>query len=126
MTLLARPSVEYEHLLLAGRQRRVPCAQFVELLESASIVGIGRECTLNAIDKILIAERLLQEIESAMLDGLDRHGHVGMTADENHGNDCAAAIELFLQFETAHPGHPDVEHETSGLFGRPAGEEFLG
>lgn len=116
---------EHEHLFLARRQRSVPTAQLITLIEQTPVVGIGGERTMDAVDQFLIAEGLLQEIECTMLDGFDGHRNIGMTADENHGDDRAAAIEFLLQIEAAHARHTHIEHETSGLIGLPVGQELL-
>jgi D-serine deaminase-like pyridoxal phosphate-dependent protein len=89
------------------------------------MVGVARECALHSIDQILIAKRLLQEVERTVLDRLDGHWDIAMSADENNRNDRTALIEFGLEFDTTHAWHAYVEHETAGLIGIPCGKEFV-
>jgi hypothetical protein len=54
-----------------------------------------------ASDQILLAKRLLDEVECPGLHCVDSHGHVAMTGDEDDRNRCALPVQLL----PATPGH---------------------
>ena len=92
------------------RSRILACS-----LERGAVARVALEGPLDAIDEILIAEGLLQEVEGALLHGLDRHRDVTVAGDEDDRNDGATQVELLLQLEPAHAGHAHVEHQATRL-----------
>src|SRR5689334_20928092 len=72
-----------QHLTLARRERFELHANALMPFERLPILTIPHERALHAVDDVLIAERLLQEIERTVLHGFDCHGHIAMTGDEN-------------------------------------------
>src|SRR5689334_22831196 len=86
---------------------------------------VTRDGLLDAIEQILVAEGLLQEVEGPMLHGLDCHRDVAVAGHENHRDGGAAQVELLLKLEAAHAGHADVEHQAAGLRLAVCRQEFL-
>jgi len=76
-----------------------------------------RTSCATAIDEVLVAERLLQEIEGPVTHGFHRHGDVAVAGNEDHRDDCTLLVQGLLQLEAAHAGHADIEHETARLMG---------
>src|SRR5690349_21896739 len=85
------------------------------LCEDRAVPGIALERALYAVDQILVAKGLLQEIERPVLHRLDRHRDVAVPGDENDWNGGATQIQLLLQLDAAHAGHTYVEHQAAGL-----------
>ena len=50
-------------------------------------------------EELVARERLLQEVESAVLQRIHRHGNVAVAGDEDDGQRCAAPVELVLQLD---------------------------
>ena len=46
--------------------------------------GIGLQGLANAVQQVLVAERLLDEVDCALLHRIDGHRHVAMSRDENY------------------------------------------
>ena len=116
---------EIEHFAFARRERlevRLDARMLAERLAQLAVLDDG---ALDAIQQVLVAERFLQEIEGAVLHGLDGHRDVAMARHEDHRDHRAAQVELLLQFQAAHAGHADVEHQAAGLRGLIGGEKFL-
>ena len=80
---------------------------------------------LHAIEQFLVAKRLLQEIEGAVLHGFDRHRDVAVAGDEDDRDRRAAQVQLVLHLEPAHARHAHVEHQAAGLRRVVARQEFL-
>src|ERR1043165_8006599 len=85
------------------------------LRKRSAVPGIALERALYTIYEILVSKRLLQEIESALLHGLDRHGNVAVPGDEDDWQRGTPQIQLLLQLDAAHAGHAHIEHQATGL-----------
>ena len=80
---------------------------------------------MQAIEKILIAERLFNEVGGP---GLDRpHGHrdIPMAGDKDDRQGTTLLNQPLLQLQTAHSGHSDVEQDAAGSITIAAFEEIL-
>jgi hypothetical protein len=86
-------------------------ADHVAPRQHAAAARVELERLVDAVEQVLVAERLLDEVDRAGLHRLDRHRHVAVAGDEDDRQDRVALVELDLQFETAHAGHADVEHQ---------------
>ena len=94
------------------------------MLQFGAIVCILRERLLEPVDEVLVAKGFLQKIESAVLHGLDRHGDITVSGDEDHGNRVATQIQLFLELQAAHSRHAHVQDQATRLIGIVAGQKL--
>ena len=60
---------------------------------------------------LLERQRLLDEVEGAELDRLDRRLDVAVPRDHDHRRVDAALAQLRQRRQAVHPGQPDVEHD---------------
>ena len=67
-----------------------------------------------------------REVGVAVLHGLDGHRYVAVPRDEDHRDDRALEVQLLLQLQPAHAGHPHVQHQAARLRGVVGGEELAG
>src|SRR5262249_4808311 len=79
----------------------------------------------NGIQKILIAKRLGEEIDSAGLHGPYRHGYISMSRNEHDRNANIRLRQLGLEVETAQSRQPDVEYKAAWNIRTLALQEFL-
>ncbi len=89
-------SHEIEDLALARRERISPLLNTVLLTELRAIAAVFFQSALHAIQEVLVAEGLLQEVERALLHGFYGHGNVAMPGDEDHWNDGTTQVEELL------------------------------
>jgi hypothetical protein len=108
---------EVENLPFASRKCLEACPHGVMPTQLLANGAVTRERFLYAIEQLVLAERLLEKIERAMLHGFDGHRDVAVSGDEDDGRDRAASVELLLEIETAHAGHADIEQEAARLSG---------
>src|SRR5581483_1473926 len=101
-------------LALAPRQHRQPGQDVGALLARAPRAAIDLERAMDPVEQGLVAEGLLQEVERTCLHRAHGHRNVGVAGHDDGGDRDAAARQLLLQLETAHPSHPNVEHEAAG------------
>ena len=80
---------------------------------------------LDALEQVILLERLLDHVEGARLHGLNRHGHIGMAGKEDNGDGQAALAQGLLQFQAAHAGHAQVEQDAGDVVRVKIGEEIL-
>src|SRR5688572_24761459 len=104
---------EIEHFALARRQSFETAPYVVALAERSAIAAVFLQRLVDAIDEVLVAERLLDEIDRARLHGLHCHRHVAVTGDEDDRQDRMLFVELLLQLQSRHAGHADVEHQAA-------------
>ena len=62
-------------------------------------------------------EGLFQEIESAQAHRLNRHGHVAMAGDHDHGQRTVRSHQLAQELHPVHAGHLDVGNHDPGVIG---------
>src|SRR5262245_43026143 len=79
----------------------------------------------NGIQKILIAKRLGEEIDSAGLHGPHRHGNIAMSRNEHDRNANIRLRQLGLEVETAQSRQPDVEYKAAWNIRTLALQELL-
>jgi hypothetical protein len=100
------------HLGLARREQREALADHLLLGPPRAAFLVALERLMNAIDEILVAERLLDEVGRARLHGRDGHRHVTVARDEDNRYFRMLLVQPLLQLEAAHARHADVGHET--------------
>jgi hypothetical protein len=83
------------------------------------------ERLVDPVEQVLVAERLLDEVNRAGLHRLDRHRHVAMSGDEDDRQDRVVLVQLLLQLESAHARHADVEHQAARVIVPMRIEELL-
>ena len=69
------------------------------------------ESSLDAGEQFAGADRLLDEVRSACLHGLNRHRHVGIAGDHDGRQPMARIMEPLQQFEAVHPGQVGIDQE---------------
>ena len=88
--------------------------------------AVGFQRFAYPVEQLLVAKRLLDEVDGAFLHRLDSHRYVAMTGDEDDWQGIAAPNQFFLQFEPTEAGHTNVEYEAAGFFVGGLFEEFVG
>src|SRR5258705_12019500 len=118
--LLVEPALddEPEHVPLARGQRVEALADRRQLGPLLPRLAVVAKRPLDDVEQRLIAERLLQEVDGAGLDGPDARRDVGVTADEDDGDVASLLDEALLQLEAARAGQAQIEHDAGGA-GRP-------
>ena len=108
---------QLEHLALAlrelGKTRAVNAAALVALAR----LGIALDAILHHRHHAPVVERLLDEVDRALLHRAHRLGHVGAARQEDHRQQHAALLEVLLQVEAVHSRHVEVDHEATGHIG---------
>src|SRR5262245_60623776 len=85
--------------------------QVLVILPPRTIAG---QAKLNGIEKILVAERLGEELDRTPLHCLHRHRDVAMARDEDDRDLPVCRSQLALEIEAALAGQSDIEHQASG------------
>jgi hypothetical protein len=94
-------------------------------MASRSLSPVLLERLVDAVDQVLVAKGLLDEVDRAVLHRLDRHRHVAVAGDEDDRHDRMHLVQALLQLEAAHAGHAYVEHEAAGPIGVEQLEKLL-
>jgi len=81
---------------------------------------------LDAIEKLLVVERFLEEVHRATLHRADAGVHVSVPGDEDDRNITLRLSQRRLEIETARAWQPNVEHEACGSIRGRLVEERLG
>ena len=108
---------EIQHLALARGERDDPFANQVQLRQGMAVFPVVIERFADAFDEIGVLEGLLQIIEGAPPHRFNGARHIAVSGGEDHWNDGAAAIELFLQLQARHSRHEYVKDQATGLQG---------
>jgi hypothetical protein len=66
---------------------------------------------LNGVEQCIFAERLVQEIHGASVDGVFSLARVRSGRDKNDRNALVGTRPVSLQSQAIHPRHPEVEDE---------------
>ncbi|MNY35843.1 hypothetical protein D3C86_1702800 [compost metagenome] len=72
---------------------------------------------LDQAQQFFLVERLLDEVQRALLHGVHGHGHVAVTRDEHDGQRRLALDQPVLQFQPGHAAHADIDDQ-AGNFAR--------
>ena len=105
---------EIHNLALSRRQARdLACSR---LLPSDQFVCIPRllERAFDAVQQVMSADRLGDEIGSAPFHGLNRYLYVAIARHHDCRESVARLMESGQQFQSAHPGQVGV-HQEAGL-----------
>src|SRR5215831_3268735 len=73
------------------------------------------KCRINSIQQSRVAERLVQEFHSALLERLLPDVFVLLAGDEDNGNLLPATFQFLLKVKSGHSWHRDVQDQTPGL-----------
>ncbi len=82
------------------------------------IIGILRQSHLNVIEQSLRLDRLFEEAYRSSLHGIDGHGDVPMTRDDDNWDRDAVSNEPAVQIDTAHAWEPHIQDQAAGTRGR--------
>lgn len=66
-----------------------------------------------AIEKFLVAERFLDEINRTFLHRVNRHWHVAMTGNKDDRQGTAEFVQFFLQLKPAEARHADIKDQAT-------------
>src|SRR5882762_2726843 len=102
-------------LTLTRAQRFKTFPEHSQIFFACSPDAITREADFDSLKKVLIAERLRQELNGTALHSLHCHGNVPMPRDEDNWEAPVSCGEVALKLETASPRQSHVEHQA----GRP-------
>jgi hypothetical protein len=80
----------------------------------------------RTVHQFVVVERLLDEIEGALLDRAHRHRHVAVAGQEDDRHVVAVLVQPAEQFEPAHAVHADVQQQTAAVRDLAAGDQRLG
>src|SRR4029434_9537818 len=126
--LLVEPALddEAEHVALARGERIEAHADRRQLRPLPPRLTVVAERPVDDVEQRLVAERLLQEVDGAGLDGPDARRDVGVAADEDDGDLAPRLVEALLQLEAARAGQAQVEHDAGGTVGYREVDELPG
>jgi HSP20 family molecular chaperone IbpA len=93
---------------LARRQQRDAGPNRILLGARLAPLAIALERLVDAVDEILVAERLLNEVGRSRLHRRHGHRHVTVPGNENDRDLGTLVVQTLLQLETAQPRHADV------------------
>src|SRR3546814_11237756 len=65
----------------------------------------------HQVEHLLRIVRLFNEVEAALLHGLDSHWYVAIGCHEDHWRSEAPIDDLIKHVETAHRRHADIQHD---------------
>ena len=95
---LAGLAVDHQHqhfTFAAGQQRKLALQVAALLLIGLGVHGGLQRC-LDTVDHLLRVVGLLDEVQRAILHGIDRHRNVAMGRNEDGRQGAAALVEDFL------------------------------
>src|ERR1700730_7294215 len=98
-------------LALARAQRFKTFPERSQSLFTCPPGTIASEADLDGIQKVLITERLRQELNGTTFHSLHRHGNVTMPGDEDDWEIPVGRGEVALKLETASARQSHVEHQ---------------
>ena len=112
------------HAATAAGSHRTPWGLQARLaLGGAGIVpvhrGVDRHRLLDSHGERVVAVRLFDEVERAVLQRVDRHRDVAVATQEQHRVAQPARHQFFVHAQARHGLHADVEQEHAGQ--RPGG-----
>src|SRR5438094_2243105 len=105
---------ELERLALRRGEPREALAELLALRLGAAHLAVHLEGVGDAVEQVLAAEGLLDEVDGARLHGPHRRRYVAVSGDHDHREPDVAAGERVLQIEPAHPGQADIGHDAAG------------
>src|ERR1700679_638443 len=82
--------------------------------ECSPILRILNQCVIDTIYQVLVAKRLLDELQGPLFHRLNRHRNVTVTRDKYHRQHRTDGVEVLLNLQSAHFRHAYVEHQASG------------
>jgi len=86
-------------------------------------LSVTLDSARDRIEKILVAKRLGEKIDSAGFHGPHRHGDIAMSRYKHDWNSNISLDQLSLEVETAQSRQSHVEHEAAwNIRARPAQE----
>src|SRR5882672_527903 len=110
---------DMEHdLTLAGAERAETLPERSQCPVALPPGTIASEAGLDSVKKILITERLCEELDRTTLHRLHGHRHVGMRCNEDDLHLPVRSSKVALKLKTASPRHSHVEHEAGRALGR--------
>src|SRR6202040_3827844 len=101
------------HLLLARGQPLKPPAQLAHDGFAGPSYAVPFEPEPYRIEQVLLAKGLGEELDSARLHRLHRHGNVAMAGDEDDGNPDVRFRQFALKVQPAHARQAYVEYEAA-------------
>jgi hypothetical protein len=70
----------------------------------------------HLIDQRIVVVGLFDEIEGAVLQGLDRHRDVAVAGQKNHGQSTIQRAQPVEQLDAAHAGHSHIKQQAPAKF----------
>jgi hypothetical protein len=108
--------VPSDHMLV-GRDREVGITR----LEHGAPARSLRDAAAHHVVDVIEIQRLQQEVEGAVADGVDRGLHGGVPGEQDHIGGGRAGLELSEQVEAVHLRHHDIgEDDVGGDVGEAA------
>ena len=83
------------------------------LLAALPPLTVGQQGLIDSIKKILVPERLLDEIKGACFHSIHRHGHIAMSSNKNHRQLGTTFFQGGLQIQPTHAGHTDISNQAT-------------
>ena len=79
---------------------------------------IASEPEIDSVEKVLVTERLREELDGAALQRLYGHRNVSMPSDEDDRKLGVCRREIALKIEPAPPRQSHIENQAGGTIGR--------
>src|SRR6266851_9743213 len=117
---------DMEHdLTLAGAERVETLPEQGQCPFTVPASTVASKAGLDSVKKILITERLCEELYRTALHRLHSHRHVGMRCNEDDRHLPVCGGKVALKLKTASSWHSDVKHEAGGALRRIGLEKIV-
>src|SRR5207244_1816311 len=103
---------QVEHLAFARCEEREAPGKLGALNLELTRRPVELDRVVDAIEKQLAAERLLEVVERPRLERVHRRAHVAVARDDDHGQPDVPGRELALQPEAADSGEAELQEQT--------------
>jgi hypothetical protein len=125
--LLVQPALRNlsQYVEFARRQRLESCPESFQTFVLLAPGTIASEPKVNCVEKVLIAERLREELDGAPFHRLHTHRNVTVSSDEDNRELCVRSNEIALEIQSAQPRQSYVEDQ-AGWTIRRLGSKILG
>jgi hypothetical protein len=111
-------------IALARGKQLESIPELIKGLSAFSAGAIARKTVLDGVQKVLIAERLRQELDGARLHRLHGHRNIAVRRDEDDRELPIGRTNLALELDAASSRHSHVDDQADRALGQLSLEEI--